>query len=176
MDNTILSNYSKNSLPLLKNIISIPSHLREGTIRCRIDYNNNDYSAIYESYIPKKADSLRIIFDNTITYDFKYTDRDDLTKLMDNRLNCDEILIIKHGLITDTSYSNIIFFNGKEYHTPKIPLLKGTCRTRLLKEGKILEKDITVDDLSKYAYFKLINSMLNDDLTDLKPVSAITIE
>lgn len=175
MDKTLRMNYSEHSLPSLKNLISIPHDLREGTIKCRIDYNNHDCSVFFERYTPKKVDSLKVVFDDDISYDFKYIDRHNLHRLLDKRMNCDEILIIRNGLITDTSYSNIIFFNGKECHTPASPLLKGTCRSRLLKEGKLTEKDLTVNDLSNYVYFKLINSMLNDDFTDLKPVSAITI-
>ena len=37
----------------------------------------------------------------------------------------DEILITRNGLLTDTSIANIALFNGKEWHTPKHPLLKG---------------------------------------------------
>ncbi len=84
---------------------------------------------------------------------------------MAQKENCDDILIVKNGIITDTSFSNIAFFDGKQWKTPKSPLLKGTCRERLLCEQKIFEKDINLNDLSNYKCYKLINAMrdLSDD-------------
>jgi len=77
---------------------------------------------------------------------------------------CDDILIIKKGLVSDTSIANIAFYDGKLWFTPKAALLKGTCRTRLLLEGKIIEKEIRVEDIKKYKKIALMNAMIDFDI------------
>ena len=72
---------------------------------------------------------------------------------------CDDILIVMNGLITDTSLSNLVFYNGATWVTPKKPLLKGTCRERLLEEGQITECDIHVNEINRFIGCKLINAM-----------------
>ena len=60
----------------------------------------------------------RLIEDNKISYSYKYTTRGSLNELLTKRERYDEILIVKKGFITDTSYSNIIFFDGIKWLTP----------------------------------------------------------
>lgn len=63
--------------------------------------------------------------------------------------DCDEIIIIKNGLVTGTSFTNIAIYKDGKWITPKHPLLLGTKRAALLEKGIIQEADITVDDLMK---------------------------
>ena len=67
---------------------------------------------------------------------------------------------IKNGLVTDTSFSNVLLYNGIDYFTPKTPLLVGTKRSLLLSQGLIKEKDIDVAQLSDYQHIILINAMM----------------
>ena len=60
-----------------------------------------------------------------------------------------EIIIIKNGLVIDTSFTNIAIHKDGKWLTPKHPLLLGTKRAALLEQGIIQEADITVDDLMK---------------------------
>ena len=78
--------------------------------------------------------------------------------------NCDDILIIKNNKITDTSFTNIAFYDGIKWVTPAFPLLKGTKRQKLIDENKIIEVDILLSDLNKFKKAILFNSML--DLED----------
>ena len=73
----------------------------------------------------------------------------------------DEILITRNGLLTDTSIANIALFNGKEWHTPKHPLLKGVQRAALIDKHLIREKEITVDQLFNYSQICLFNAMID---------------
>jgi 4-amino-4-deoxychorismate lyase len=77
-------------------------------------------------------ESLKLVEDNTISYRHKYSDRSHLLELMNMRGDCDDILIVKDGYITDTSFSNIVFFDGDKWVTPARPLLRGTMRESLL--------------------------------------------
>lgn len=153
--------FVKRNAPYLENLISVPEQFKRGTVKCRFYYNLATTNTEYAIYSPMKINSLKLIHENTIDYSLKFTDRNKLEELRKQKGNCDEILIVKNGRITDTSFTNIVFFNGTKWETPKSVLLKGTCRQRLLSEGKIAESDITVDDLTSYVSFRLINAMLS---------------
>ncbi|MCK9156611.1 MAG: aminotransferase class IV [Paludibacteraceae bacterium] len=126
-----------------------------------------------EEYSPKTIDTLKIIDGGNVDYSLKYDDRSVLNKLHNQRDLCDDVLIIKDGKITDTSFCNIVFSDGFKWVTPKRPLLEGTCRARLICEGKISEEDITVDDLDRYKYYMLINAMLDFNLNRQKCIDHI---
>ena len=82
-------------------------------------------------------------------------------KLLQEKGSCDDILITQNGMITDTSYSNVVLSDGIRYYTPKTYLLNGTCRQRLIAEGKVIPIDISVDDLFSFKELFLINAMLD---------------
>lgn len=129
--------------------------------KLRIGYKQNGtrYSiSEYESSIPK---SLKLVTDDTITYALKKNNRKKLNALFQQREEADDALIIKNGLVTDTSYSNILLFDGKQIVTPSTPLLAGTCRARLLAKNSIIEQSISVDELQNFESFQLVNA-LND--------------
>ena len=69
-------------------------------------------------------------------------------------------IIVRRGLLTDTSIANIALFDGKDWFTPKLPLLRGTCRTALIDNGIIKEKDIRPEELSSYSFVRLFNAMI----------------
>lgn len=137
----------------------VPEACHAGTFKLRISYNHNSRKATWEPYTIRDITSLRLIEANDIDYSLKYTDRSHLNRLFKQKKDCDDILIIRHSLITDSSYCNIVLFNGEEWHTPAGPLLCGTARQRLLASGQVIARDISVDDLRSYECFKLINAM-----------------
>ena len=157
----------------LEDIISIPDHLTDKVYKCRIIYNPDIESIEFKRYTPKKIQSLKTVECNDIEYNFKFADRSVFDKLKKQKGNCDEILIIKNGFITDTSFSNIIFFDGRDWFTPSTALLKGTKREQLLNEGKIRETQIRLKDLQNFQSAKLINAMLdfdNSESIDIKKI------
>jgi 4-amino-4-deoxychorismate lyase len=92
-------------------------------------------------------------------YQYKYTNRNWLNEALKNA-GTDEMIILQNNMIKDGNYANLVFFNGSEWHTPLHPLLLGTHRARLIDENKIIEKDITISDLSSYTKLKFINAMM----------------
>jgi 4-amino-4-deoxychorismate lyase len=96
-------------------------------------------------------------------YRFKYTNRERLNLLFEQRGNCDDILIVKNGFITDSFIANVVFFDGRKWWTPDTPLLPGTQRARLIHEKKISVCPVTPDDLPKYEKAGLINAMQDLD-------------
>ena len=133
---------------------------RKGLQKCRIKYAKEIIKIGFFPYTLSKIKSLKILIDNDIDYSFKYDNRSALNLLYKQRETCHDILIIKDGLITDTSYANILFFNGKEWITPSKPLLKGTQRARLLSEEKIRTADIRFEDLKYFTKARIINAMI----------------
>jgi 4-amino-4-deoxychorismate lyase len=144
----------------LKAFLSVPAGSWEGIFKCRVEYGIAIETISIETYIPRKIKSLRLIEDNQIDYPHKYCNRDHLSELISQKGSCDEILIVKNGFITDTSFSNIIFLDGNRWVTPDSPLLPGTMRSSLLSRSIISEESIKVNDLLKFKKARLINAML----------------
>jgi len=151
----------KNSNIILKDILMPPS---VGLFRCRVIYDGKNYEVFYHPYKKKNIKTLKLVFDDTVNYSKKYYDRKCIDILLKQKSSCDDILIVKNGLITDTSIANIAFQYKNEWITPKKPLLEGTTRARLLESRKILEEDVTIKDLENFTQVALMNAMIDFDI------------
>jgi len=138
-----------------------------GLRKCRIVYDDVSMDTEVLAYEIKPIKSLRIIENDRVSYEFKYADRRSINRLFDLRRNCDDILIVKGGLVTDTSFANIVFKKGKKWYTPWAPLLKGTMRSKLLETNRIHEDEIRLKDIYNFESFKLINAMLEFESPEL---------
>jgi len=132
-----------------------------GQVKCTVTYDSVIRNITFSPYRKKNINSLQLVRADNLDYSFKYANRDALNNLLNHKGSCDEILIVKNNMVTDTSFSNIIFYDGKRWITPARPLHKGTKRAFLLNEKLILEKDIMVHDLGFFQYASLINAMLD---------------
>ena len=148
----------------LENIISSIEISPKGLYKLRMVYNENKCFTELVPYEIKPINSLRLVTDNSIDYSFKSLERNCLNDLKKD-VKEDEIIIVKNDKITDCSYANLVFWDGKEWFTPKSFLLNGTCRQRLIAEGKIKETKITDQSIFKYEKVGLINAMI--DLEEL---------
>jgi 4-amino-4-deoxychorismate lyase len=130
-------------------------------LKCKVVYDKDDIlDIVYSPYIPRVIKSFRILTSKDIEYKYKATNRDDIEYLYKKRENCDEIIIVKNGLITDTSIANIAIFENNIWLTPKVPLLQGTVRDKLLDENYIKESNITLSRLLKAKRIALMNAMI----------------
>ena len=143
----------------LSDFIQVPEEYKIGIFRCRVIYGSSIVSTEYTPYYPAAIKTLKLVHIDTIKYDLKYLDRSCLTKCI-NKTHADDILIVKEGCITDSSFANIVFTDGKCWVTPDTPLLFGTMRENLLCKGIIMTDRITVDNLCHFTHFRLINAML----------------
>ena len=137
----------------------------EENLRCKLTYN--DYEVLNVEYFPYKKreiNSFKLVFDDGISYDKKYLDRENLDNLFLKKEDCDEIIIIKNSIVTDTSIANIAIFDGNIWITSKNCLLKGTTRNRLLEEKFLIEKDISIKMLKKASKIALMNAMIDFDI------------
>lgn len=144
----------------LRSVIKLTQDVSSGQIRCRVIYSEEIHEILFTPYVPISINSFKLMTDDDIEYSFKYLDRSHIEELFAQRGDdCDDIIIVKRGLISDASSSNIAFFDGKEWHTPAIPLLRGICRARLLIEKKISERRLTPADLARYKFCSPFNAM-----------------
>ncbi len=143
---------------------------KKGLYRCRIIYDENIRSVEYIPYKEKKIQKLKIVTSN-MNYNYKYANREVLNKLLQKYSAYDEIIIEKNGYLTDTTISNIAFYDGDKWITPSQPLLHGTMRAKLLDEGFLHLKEIKKEDLKNYSQIALMNSMIG-----FKVLNHFTIE
>jgi 4-amino-4-deoxychorismate lyase len=131
-----------------------------GLFKCRILYDEESFKVEYEPYAMPVIRSLKIVPADCLRYEYKWADRRMIKALSLDRGHCDDALFVKAGVITDTSYANIVFGKNGKWVTPTRCLLKGTMRQWLLDQGIIIERDINVNDLPKFDVFRLVNAMM----------------
>ncbi|WP_040977104.1 aminotransferase class IV family protein [Necropsobacter massiliensis] len=131
----------------------------EPLIRCRIDYNRDSYQIRAFAYQRKRYRTFQPVICDDIEYGLKYSDRRRLDELLRQKGDCDEIMIIKQGKVTDCSIGNLIFRRGGQWFTPDSPLLAGTQRAKLVAEKKIKVRSIFLQDLAQFEEIRLINAL-----------------
>ncbi len=144
----------------LNHVVAVPPEFSNEVHKCRVIYSENIIEIDFQRYTKKNIRSLQIVHDDDIFYPYKYVDRSNILRHLSSTV-ADDILIVKNGLITDTSFSNVVFSDGKNYSTPATPLLKGTKRAKLIDDKIIYEEEIRVNDLHKFKFIYLINAMLD---------------
>ena len=134
----------------------------ENLLKCKVLYDENEIVDIaYDIYKQRDINSFKLIENNDILYSKKSVDRDDINYLFSKKDLADEIIIVKNGLITDTSIANIAIWYNNSWITPKKPLLLGTTRERYIKDGIIKESDITIDMLKNTDKIAVLNAMVD---------------
>jgi 4-amino-4-deoxychorismate lyase len=155
----------------LARTISIPENCRSGVYKVRVLYGSSVDKIEIEPYVFRKIQSLKIVRHESIDYHLKYSDRQILNELFALRENCDDIIVIKNGFVTDSFAANILFFDGKKWLTPETLLLKGTKRQFLLDQGIISEAKIGEADIRSFGKVGLVNAMV-----DFEEMPVISIE
>ncbi|HMQ63951.1 MAG TPA: aminotransferase class IV [Flavilitoribacter sp.] len=151
----------------LENHLQVPENCQAGLFKCRVVYEKAVESVEWIPYKLPVIHSLRVVEAGSgLDYSLKFTDRSELARLHARRGDCDEVLILKDGELTDASFANLVFDDGDRYWTPLNPLLKGVKRAYYLSQNRIFERRITLADLPSFQSVHLINAML--DLGDCR--------
>jgi 4-amino-4-deoxychorismate lyase len=151
----------------LQDFIQLPDNLNEGMYKCRLLYGKDMGTIEFVPYQIKNIQSLKIVEADEIDYTFKYLNRDSLNYLLSLKGQCDDIIIVKKGMVTDSSSGNLIFHDGHEWITPSNPLLEGTCRQRLLENKKIKAAGIKATDIHRFKEVKIINAMRDMEVSGI---------
>lgn len=132
-----------------------------GLFKCRVTYGEKIEKIELEPYQIPDINSLQLVYSDEIDYAFKFKDRTQLKKLFDQRGPCDDVIIVRNGLMTDSYFANLVFWDGKKKVTPRQPLLLGAKRQKYLEERLIVEEDLTPKDLDQFYQVHLINAMID---------------
>ena len=160
-DRTRNDNFTEINPILLDEIIKFPADLTDEKYKVRIVYDREIQSVEFLPYQMKSINSIQLFeIDPKINYTYKYSDRSFLDEFL-KEAQTDDLVLIKSNYITDCTYSNLVFFDGENWFTPRSVLLKGTMREALLQSNQISERNIKVSDLANFKSFKRINAMMN---------------
>ena len=148
-----------NPRPLLEGV-DVPQPFLSGRVKLKIAYNaKGEKDCHFSPYPYHPIERLQCVEAPELSYGYKFFDRSALDALVTQKGDCDDILILQHGKVRDSSYTNICFWTGSEWLTPQTPLLAGTMRAQLLDEKRLITADISTQDFPLFKGFKLINAM-----------------
>jgi len=145
----------------LEEVIHIPGEFSKAEVKCRLTYGKSIELIEFEPYFYRPVNSLKLFFDDSIQYDYKYKDRSQINMLYQQKGDNDDIIIVKNGMVSDSSYCNLVFSNGNDFITPSTPLLMGIKRAKYLSEGRIKERKIRIENLKEFNEVHLINAFLD---------------
>ena len=145
----------------------------DGLYKLKIVYDlNRKFTTQLIPYAIAEINDFQLVENNTIDYSFKYENRKELM-LLKEKARSEEIIIVKNNRITDTSYSNLLFLKGKQWYTPDTYLLNGVQRQNLLKNKKIKETEITLQNILEFSHFQIINALNDFDDMFVYPIEKI---
>ena len=103
------------------------------------------------------------------------TDRSALDACFARRRGADDVIIVRRGLLTDTTVANLALFDPHtaRWYTPAVPLLAGTHRSALLSAGVITpHPNLTPESLVRFTRLRLFNALLGWGECEL-PIAAV---
>jgi 4-amino-4-deoxychorismate lyase len=145
---------------VLLDVLTKSHYPAKGLYKCRIVYDAEVLQVEFTPYIRREINSLQVVETDLESCRFKKENRDALNRAFAQRGQSDDVLLVRRGLITDTSYSNIALFDGQKWYTPRSPLLYGTNRAELVENTEIVETDIYDKDISNFLKIRLFNALI----------------
>lgn len=133
---------------------------QSGEYKLRLLYGAELLDYTIQPYHIRPVDSLRVVRADDLKYARKYADRAAIGELYALRQDCDDVLIAQRGYVTDSSYANLAFYDGRHWYTPAWPLLRGARRQYLLDRGTIRPSVIRLRDIPQFESIRLINAMM----------------
>lgn len=135
------------------------SNLPMGRCKWRIVYDEEVTEVSITPYTPRPISRIKLV-EADIDYIHKAIDRSGLEACFAQRGDADEVLIVRDGLLTDTSIANIALGDDQgQWLTPAHPLLEGTMRASLIEQAVLMPYDLTTESLSRYPYIRLVNAL-----------------
>lgn len=170
VNNTINHFFGFNPQIDLNLLLPNPDKYKTGTYKCRLTYSNYIENIEITPYVIRTIKKLKIIdLDGpdfymkykSFNYDFKYRDRTLIDSFLKGIGDKSDVLFIKNGSLTDTSFSNVVLYEKEKWITPATFLLNGVKRRYLLENNYIMEEKISLDSISRFIKISLINAMLD---------------
>ena len=147
------------------------------SVRCTIEYRTSITDCRAVPYTVRDIHSLLLIeLPDHIDYTDKWSDRSHFVPLSALCEEGQEPLLVRDGLLTDTTYSNIVIETNGQYLTPSCPLLTGTRRQYYLDLGLIQTTNLCIQDCLRADCIHLINAMMPLGVLVISPKDVIVIE
>jgi len=135
----------------------------KGLLKWKVEYDSQNIISSIVPYSPRVIQRVKFVEINPdYDYSMKFSNRDYFDLLKKENPGYDELILLKSGQLTDSTFSNIVLetiSDGKLY-TPSAPLLKGTQRQYLLDTGRITPIPISIQQLPEFNKIFFINAML----------------
>lgn len=131
----------------------------EGLFKVRVDYASTILQIRAELYEIQPHRKLGLLDAGDFDYSFKFACRDFFRDSYGHHPDCDDIIFLKDGCITDTTYCNIALFDGQTWVTPHTYLLPGTKRAALLQAGILKETRVTLHNIADFEAIAFINAL-----------------
>ena len=139
--------------------IRIPDWIGEGMYRCRVSYRKEIEKIDFFEYRFSHPAIIQLIENPGLTYPYKFEDRRQFQQVLSENPGANDAIITHYGCLTDATFANVAFFDGKDWLTPDVPLLKGTKRQYLLENKILIATSIRVEHLKDFRQLSLINAM-----------------
>ncbi len=153
--------------------LKVPQDLINSTVKCTVTYSNEIEHISYSDYQMRAVNSLKLIDHNLIDYSFKYANREELGELYSKRGECDDILIVKDGFLTDSFYANLVLLRENRWYSMLNPLLLGTRLLSYVQESLVTPVLVSPDDLHLYSEARIINAMISIENSPIIPIQNI---
>lgn len=151
----------------LTNIPLLHLYNKPGVFKCRIVFDTRVRNIELLPYKRKNISSLQLTYASIPVCTGKPENRLQLDEAFSERKQCDDIIIVREGYLTDSYYANIALWDGKKWVTPTLPIIYGVQRQWLLNNHLIVEKQIHVNDIDQYSKIRLFNAMIEFGETEL---------
>lgn len=141
---------------------------QQGLYKLRITYGREPEQISWLPYVPRPMRRLRLLPADGLDYALKWADRRALEWCFAQRGDCDDVLLLRQGLLTDTTYANVALYDGQQWWSPEQPLLEGVRRDYLLASGRLQLAALRAADLPAFRCLRVFNAMI--DLSEAEDV------
>lgn len=145
----------------LEQIIRQQALPASGVYKCRIVYGKGVMHCEVLPYQVRTVRKVQLAETGDFTYPYKSLQRDFFDMLHRQHADVDEFILHHNGILSDSTFSNLAFFDGERWYTPDQPLLKGVRRRQLIECGRLHTAALRMADLSRFSTISFINAMLD---------------
>ena len=144
----------------------------QGLFKLRLVYGKRiKTSYTVAPYAPPTFEKFIVREVPELSYPHKFLDRRELESFQPDPQT--QVLFTQEGFVTDSIFSNVVFFDGTGWFTPSRYLLGGVMRRRLLLDGAVATQSIHLNDLKGFTHFRLINALNGMDSPLRYPVEML---
>ncbi len=132
-----------------------------GRYKVRLIYREKILQVKAQRYAIPHPLSAVVVEAGELAYRHKLADRAALNELQATVGPHSVVIFARDGLLTDCLYANLVADDGRQWLTPKSPLLPGVMRAELLESGRMQPADIPAAELHEHSRLLLINALLD---------------